>query len=303
MKSIRNISNKGIISLVCGLVCIYLLWNWHYGNSHGASMNVFYDTVHSDKSDYRHYETVQGNRHDAWKSIFDDTLHPDKSDCRQLLAQPVADEDFYTASYIEHRRNMEPKVLAANGGRRRMEGHSGQVKNQFRLYYWLARLSWVNTICEIGFNAGHSALQFLAASEKVTVYSFDIGQHNYTRPMANYLGDTFHGRLHLTIGNSLKAVPRFAETHHDVKCDVVIVDGGHTYNVAVDDLRNMGALANKDHHVLVFDDYPTLFKEGKYMTDLGKAWNTMRADGLVIERYACTEHPKKGRGFVVGYYL
>lgn len=105
------------------------------------------------------------------------------------------------------------------------------------------------------------------------------------------------------IGDSLKAVPDFTNTHPDIKCDVVVVDGGHNYKVALGDLRNMRPLANKDHHVLVFDDYPDLMGQGRYMSELGKAWNTMRVDGLIIERYACSEHPRKNRGFVVGYYL
>ena len=73
------------------------------------------------------------------KSIFVDVVHPDKSDCRALLAEPEADNDFYLVSYTEHRRQFEIKLHEINGGRA-LEGHSGEVKDQFRFYYWLTLL-------------------------------------------------------------------------------------------------------------------------------------------------------------------
>ena len=193
-------------------------------------------------------------RKESWKSIFDDVIHPDKLDCAALFNDPDRDEDFYSGPYLEHRRKFQA-ILRRVTGTRPVEGNSGNFESQLRLYYYLARRPWVSTICEIGFNAGHSTLQWLAGNDKATVYSFDIGEHRYTRPMVAYLQHTFPGRLNVTIGDSRETIPRFSATNRHVKCDLLIVDGGHTYDIALADLTNMRSLANQDHNILVFDDY------------------------------------------------
>jgi restriction endonuclease Mrr len=56
-------------------------------------------------------------------------------------------------------------------------------------------------------------------------------------------------------------VPRFAKEHPHVKCDLLSVDGGHFYEIAIQDLRNMRALANPLFHVAVMDDTNTVQRE------------------------------------------
>lgn len=64
-----------------------------------------------------------------------------------------------------------------------------------RFYYELAQQPWVNIICETGFNAGHGAFQWLAASdESTTLYSFDICTHTYSAQMSSYMLNHFPGR-------------------------------------------------------------------------------------------------------------
>ena len=245
-------------------------------------------------------ETREETRVETWKDIFDDPLRAERVDCRHLFSKPTTDEEFYTSSFLEHRRRFNATWNTAKKRQRYMEGHSSEVSSQSRLYYWLSRRPWVKTICEIGFNAGHSTLQWLAASEDVIVYSFDLGEHAYTRPMAAYFSQTFPDRFHLNIGDSLQTVPLFTRNHSDVKCDVLVVDGGHSYEIALGDLINMRALANRNHHVLIFDDYPGL---SNFLPGLGHAWNRLRAEGYVVDKYACAEGPIRKRGFVVGYYI
>ncbi|KAI0222922.1 hypothetical protein LSAT2_025812 [Lamellibrachia satsuma] len=248
-------------------------------------------------------------RYESWKSMFDDILHPDIANCRALFNKPEADEDFYPASYIERRRQFELKVTQVTGvakeQRKRnftiVAGNSGGLNHQSRLYYWLAGRPWVNTICETGFNAGHSTLQWLAGNRYAKVYSFDTGYHSYMRPMADYLNRTFSGRLHLTVGDSLSTLPLFAADHLDVKCDVIVVDGGHSHKGALGDLRNMRSLANIKHNVILLDDFPRYGKNN--MMEISDAWNIMRTGGLVVDRYACTDPNDKTRGYVIGYYV
>ena len=47
------------------------------------------------------------------------------------------------------------------------EGHSSQLLSQMEWYASLATLPWVQTVCEIGFNAGHSAATYLATKERL----------------------------------------------------------------------------------------------------------------------------------------
>ena len=153
--------------------------------------------------------TLVTNRPLTWKIIFDEPLNPDRTDCLTLFDKPKLDEDFYSPNYLEHRRQLGATLKRITDTEKRkgnkrnvLEGHSGLYRYQSRLYHWLAGRPWVNTICETGFNAGHGTLQWLTGSDHAHVYSFDIGSHYYTRPMADYLNRTFPGRLHITFGDS-----------------------------------------------------------------------------------------------------
>ena len=65
-----------------------------------------------------------------------------------------------------------------------------------------------------------------------------------------------------------------------VKCDVIVVDGGHSHDVPIGDLNNCRDLANLEWNVL--DD-----TNGKAIII---AWSEVRAAGLAVERFACTDH-------------
>jgi hypothetical protein len=106
------------------------------------------------------------------------------------------------------------------------------------------------------------------------------------RSLIFYLLDRklFPRRLQLTIGDSTDTVPTFAELHPDLKCDLLLIDGGHwpeivragssvrvvcvscachVRGVAVSalglitllaDLVNFRAMANMTRHLLIMDD-------------------------------------------------
>ena len=195
--------------------------------------------------------TFMTKRTVTWKQIFDESLNQDKTDCLKLFDKPKLDVDFYSPKYIEHRQQLDAKLkritdteIDKGNNASGIEGNSGLYRYQYRLYHWLAGLPWVNTVCETGFNAGHSTLQWLTGNDHATVYSFDIGSHYYTRPMAYYLNRTFPGRFLIIFGDSLTTLPRFAAIHPEVKCDVILVDGGHSHSVATADLRNFRKLVN-----------------------------------------------------------
>ena len=88
-------------------------------------------------------------------------------------------------------------------------GNSVTSRSQTTLYLLLARQKWVETIFEIGFNAGHSAIAWLAGSKKSRLFSFDIAAHDYVRPMADYIASQLPDRFSIAFGDSKVTVPAF----------------------------------------------------------------------------------------------
>ena len=175
------------------------------------------------------------------------------------------------------------------------EGHSGQVAEQTKVLHYIASLPFVKTICETGFNAGHSSFNYLTANDQVIVHSFDLGAHTYTRPMARFLNETFPGRLFVHFGDSTVTIPQFIKDNPKFRCDFILVDGGHTYPVATADLNNFIPIASPNLNLIMFDDYPTNWGRG-----FGKAWEDVRSAGKIREFMRCESAvAKKNRGFVM----
>lgn len=185
----------------------------------------------------------------------------------------------------------------ALGTQKGLEGHSGQLKEQQMVYVKLAQLPFVKTICETGFNAGHSALIWLTANVDAEVYSFDMGEHEYAKKMAKHLQNKYPGRLMVTWGDSTKTLPQFKRDHPEVNCDLIVVDGGHTVPVATADFSNLRNLAS-DTNIVVFDDYPS---ERSLGPRLAPVWETQVRSGTLAEQYACSINPY--RGFALGHFL
>lgn len=178
------------------------------------------------------------------------------------------------------------------------EGHSEfSVKDARQARHYNRWAHMINaTICETGFNAGHSALRFLAQSPMNKVFEWDIGDHDYARPAHDYLSKLYPGRLTVTWGDSTKTLPGFKSTQPDVSCDLLIVDGGHDHDVALADLVNFAALAATEH-ILTIDDTPC---ERSWCEGPTRAWKELIADGCIEE----TESIPMGfdQGFSVGRY-
>ena len=114
-------------------------------------------------------------------------------------------------------------------------------------YQELARLEFVHTVCEIGFNVGQSAITWLTAKPDLKLYSFDIGG-KLPEKMGRALEKLFPDRFKLTIGDSTKTVPLWIE--QGVKCDIVFIDGGHMYPIVHADILNMQKAAAKEHIIV-----------------------------------------------------
>ena len=156
-------------------------------------------------------------------------------------------------------------------------------------------MSFVKTVCETGFNAGHSTLIWLLANPNVKVYSFDLNRHPCTAPMADYLKNRFQGRLDVTYGNSTETLPVFRRENPDVKCDYIIVDGGHTADVASSDLENFYRMANR-MNIVLFDNHPDKYR-------MGISWEVLKWRGVLTEYFRCQYLDSNEHGFTFGQYI
>ena len=112
--------------------------------------------------------------------------------------------------------------------------------------------------------------------------------------MAAHLQKRYPKRLNVTSGDSTKTLPEFHVSHADMKCDVIIVDGGHSEAVATADMENFKPMASNDH-ILVIDDCPAI---GEFVP-LRKAYEHLKNRGLIVDKFQCT---KGWRGVTVGRY-
>jgi len=113
-------------------------------------------------------------------------------------------------------------------------------------------------ICEIGFNAGHSALLFLLGKEKTAIdfTIFDIGHHPYTKRCLEYLGCKFDNvQFEYIEGDSTATMEEWIEKNK--MCigtyDLIHVDGGHSEYCIINDMKNADILV-KINGILIIDD-------------------------------------------------
>jgi hypothetical protein len=139
----------------------------------------------------------------------------------------------------------------------------GTLREEPRLLNKQLNLFWVGkqaetTICEIGFNAGHSTLLFLLGNtaESLRFTIFDIASHSYVPVCFEYIQSKFPNvNFELIIGDSTITVPKFVDSNSRLigTYDVVHVDGGHLENVAKKDM-SMAKQLVRIGGIIVVDD-------------------------------------------------
>mmetsp|Transcript_12860 Transcript_12860/g.32053 ORF Transcript_12860/g.32053 Transcript_12860/m.32053 type:complete len:310 (+) Transcript_12860:100-1029(+) len=96
------------------------------------------------------------------------------------------------------------------------------------------------TICEVGFNAGLSALLLLEAASTSRVISFDLGDMPWTRNAESFLRSRYPDRfLGVVYGDSSKTIPRYKAAHAAFTCDAAFIDGDKSYHGRRSQLRRM----------------------------------------------------------------
>ena len=152
----------------------------------------------------------------------------------------------------------------------------------------------------LGFNAGHSTFMWLNANPNVHVYSFDIGEHKYARPMADVLDEMFPDRLNVTFGDSRKTLAGFHERNPEITCDLVIIDGGHIGNVPFMDFENFYNMVKPmSKHLVVLDDWPSAHHSAK---DMAAMWIGQTQKGRVKTIRQCMNIGAAGKGMTFGLF-
>ncbi|KAK2150229.1 hypothetical protein LSH36_417g04010 [Paralvinella palmiformis] len=181
------------------------------------------------------------------------------------------------------------------------EGYTGLITVAFKAYLELASHSSVKTICETGFNAGHSTFGWLTINPNAHVYTFDIGVHRYAKPMAKYIRSLHPERFTITWGDSRKTLPAFHRQHPEVSCDLIVIDGGHTTDICKADFFNFKQMASADS-VVILDNYPQ--KSWKFNKILGDVWEWAKRNGEVSEIFRChVDRKPSDFGLSVGKYI
>lgn len=136
-----------------------------------------------------------------------------------------------------------------------LEGNSLLFLHKVKLLQDVVDDYRVETICEIGFNSGYSALNFLIANTKARIVSFDIFDHFYTPAAVRSLHKMFPNREIAVIAgdSSISTISAF-NIISKYKCNVILIDGGHESSQFVKDVDNMRHLANHSFNRIIVDD-------------------------------------------------
>jgi len=163
----------------------------------------------------------------------------------------------------EHYLKDIEKIIIGTGSS--LEGNSFYLHNSLHRYadlynkqlnlFWCGKQARAK-ICEIGFNAGHSAMLLLLGRDTTPLdfTIFDIGQHSYVRPCLDFMKSTFpHVKFTYVEGDSTQTMPGWIRANHVGLFDVVHVDGGHSEHCISHDMKNANLLV-KNGGILIVDD-------------------------------------------------
>ena len=113
----------------------------------------------------------------------------------------------------------------------------------------------VTVACEMGFNAGHSAIVWLQDTPVRILNTFDTFALPYSEPTRRFVASLYPGRVRFIPGNTKVTVPLYNDAvrrHDEEPCDLWFVDGDHYKNVYLD-FRNALA-SSRDGTLFVVDD-------------------------------------------------
>ena len=143
-------------------------------------------------------------------------------------------------------------------------------------------------VCETGFNAGHSALLYLLSHPTVRYFGFEAeaAPTNFkrkrwaSRAALGILAARFPARINVTFGNSHETIVPFFGAKPGLRCDVLSIDGDHTYAGVLADLSQLEPHL-RDGGVILADDC----EEGNYVSPWGAAGRNF-TQGAMYDAFA-----------------
>lgn len=133
---------------------------------------------------------------------------------------------------------------------------SSELINKQKNLYLLGYLNSVN-ICEIGFNAGHSAFLLLLGNKSniINFTIFDINDHTYTdRCFKNVCLKFPRVFFNFVQGNSIDSIPDWIKkTGNYEHFDLIHVDGGHDIITITNDFSNSLKMLKRGG-IIIIDD-------------------------------------------------
>lgn len=185
----------------------------------------------------------------------------------------------------------------------RRNGHSGQVPEEITMLRTVVNgnrpRGGVHTVCEVGFNAGHSATVWLDSLD-TKLKSFDLFRLPYSNASSSRLATVYPGRIEFFKGPSQVTVPQYISSVRggtQPLCDVWFVDGDHNRAAPEVDLRN-ALQASAKGAVIIADDCSARFPAVQY------AWRKLIKEGLIADmfnRTLVTPPPGGLKGWCVGH--
>ena len=222
----------------------------------------------------------------------------------------VAGSLLYRAIDAAHGPQFEGRMGRHAGlGPGDVEGYSSlSEQTSIRSFFWM---NDINTICETGFNAGHSAANYLLANKygyTVRYVGFDLGRTQYSKRAQGFIETLFpvtpsplaaticgalllplidfkntQGKVEIHWGDSKTTLPQYIDDTPDLTCDGIMVDGGHNYETSRSDLAQFLRRARCGSHVAI-DDIE--------MGELQRAWEEAKSAGWIRqERCAYSQDP------------
>lgn len=226
------------------------------------------------------------------------TIHPHQSRSHWLMSLakdlqwltqvlPRGDRTLVAIAHAVASHVMFASLGADSDGYVRIESMSSITQA-----WWLAEQAAsakVRSMCEVGFNGGHSALaMLLSAAIDASMISFDLMSKSYTPACHRLVRLAFPHRHILVEGPSNLSIRNFVLSNLQSKCDLIFIDGGHAEKEALSDLLHMSMLATEGA-LLVMDDVGC---QSNFCEGPTKAWKSFTLSGRVLE-LGCQEEAER----------
>eukprot|EP00756_Hemistasia_phaeocysticola_P021990 Hpha_TRINITY_DN15805_c0_g6::TRINITY_DN15805_c0_g6_i1::g.190181::m.190181 len=203
------------------------------------------------------------------------------------LVQTATGTGTQEALLVPLHRALDRIMVVACEGKKRGCIDGFLLPEQATAYFEWAEKSWEGgTLCETGFNAGHSAVAFLLGRGASRVVSFDLMTQAYSRATLDWLRAVFGPeRLDVIAGDTSKTLPRVAASG-ELRCDAISVDAAHNARACRRDLRGLTRMTSSTRVPVLMDDTAPGFERGK---GPGDVWRTLVKEGRLREE-RCVEY-------------